>query len=98
LSAWLDNPIFRVPWSRIRRLGPRVKAMSSRQIVRSAPLGSIAIFRLVAGLERLFAATAAWRNARLTERELHKLSDQQLEDVGLFRGQIADIADDLAKR
>jgi len=71
--------------------------MSSRQIVRTAPLGSIAIFHLVAGVERLFAATAAWRNARITERELHKLSDQQLEDVGLFRGQISDIADELSR-
>ena len=71
--------------------------MSSRQIVRAAPLGSIAIFHLVAGVERLVAVTAAWRTARITERELRKLSDQQLEDVGLFRGQISDIADELAR-
>ncbi len=71
--------------------------MSSRQIVRAAPLGSITIFRLVAGVERLIAATAAWRDARATERELRKLSDQQLADVGLLRGQIADVADDLAR-
>lgn len=71
--------------------------MSSRQIVRAAPRGSITIFHLVAGVERLIAATAAWRLARATERELRKLSDEQLEDVGLFRGQIADIADDLAR-
>jgi uncharacterized protein YjiS (DUF1127 family) len=71
--------------------------MSSRQIVRAAPLGSIAIFNLVARVDRLLATTAAWRTARATERELRKLSDAQLEDVGLFRGQIADIADELAK-
>jgi len=71
--------------------------MSSRQIVRTAPLGSIAIFHLVARVERLLAVTAAWRLARTTERELRKLSDAQLEDVGLFRGQISDIADALAK-
>jgi uncharacterized protein YjiS (DUF1127 family) len=71
--------------------------MSSRQIVRAAPLGSTTIFHLVARVERLFAVTAAWRNARATERELLQLSDAQLEDVGLFRGQIADIADALAK-
>ncbi|MFO1208916.1 MAG: DUF1127 domain-containing protein [Amaricoccus sp.] len=71
--------------------------MSSHQIVRAAPLGSVSIFRVVAAVERLVAATAAWRNARATERELRKLSDAQLEDVGLFRGQIADIADELAR-
>ena len=71
--------------------------MSSRQIVRAAPLGSVTIFRVVAAVERLIAATAAWRNARATERELRSCRDEQLDDVGLFRGQIADIADDLAR-
>jgi uncharacterized protein YjiS (DUF1127 family) len=36
----------------------------------------------------LFAALVAWNDKRVTRRELHKLSDRELEDIGLCRAEI----------
>ncbi len=38
----------------------------------------------------------AWRNARATEKALRSLSDKQLNDIGLHRGEIIAVAEDLA--
>ena len=44
------------------------------------------------GLGQVFARAtamiAAWNNARITRRELSKLSDRELEDIGLCRADI----------
>jgi uncharacterized protein YjiS (DUF1127 family) len=34
------------------------------------------------------AAIGSWNNKRLTRKELYKLSDRELEDIGLCRGDI----------
>lgn len=34
----------------------------------------------------------AWRKQRTTEYELSRLSDRELEDLGMARGDIADVA------
>jgi uncharacterized protein YjiS (DUF1127 family) len=39
----------------------------------------------------LFAALVAWNDKRITARELGKLSDRELEDIGLCRADIADV-------
>lgn len=65
---------------------------------RAAPLGSISAFRVVSLIERAIDAFAAWRNAAATERVLAKLSDRQLADIGLHRGDIGVIAGGLAGR
>ncbi len=36
----------------------------------------------------LFAAIAAWNDRRVTRRELSRLSDRELEDIGLCRADI----------
>ncbi len=41
---------------------------------------------------RLFGAVAAWNDARITRNALAKLSDHELEDLGLNRGDIDTIA------
>ncbi|MCC5986764.1 MAG: DUF1127 domain-containing protein [Pararhodobacter sp.] len=46
-------------------------------------------FRLSLGT--LAARIAAWNDRRITRRELMKLSDRELEDIGLCRGDITDI-------
>jgi uncharacterized protein YjiS (DUF1127 family) len=38
------------------------------------------------------AALRAWLDTRRTERALSKLSDRELDDIGLTRGDINDIA------
>lgn len=41
---------------------------------------------------RLFAAIAAWNDARVTRQALSRLSDRELDDIGLSRGDIAQVA------
>lgn len=72
--------------------------MSVIETTRPAPLGSITTFRVVSFLERVVDAFVAWRSARATAVALSDLSDQQLADIGLVRGQIDDVADALARR
>lgn len=43
----------------------------------------------------LFSALSAWNDARVTRRELSRLSDHELDDIGLCRGDIDRIARDL---
>jgi uncharacterized protein YjiS (DUF1127 family) len=61
------------------------------------PLGAVTTFRFVSLLEGGVGSIVAWRRARATERALRKLSDHQLADVGLHRGAIAGLAEDLAR-
>jgi uncharacterized protein YjiS (DUF1127 family) len=41
---------------------------------------------------RTIAAIAAWNDARITRKALNKLSDRELEDIGLCRGDIDAVA------
>jgi uncharacterized protein YjiS (DUF1127 family) len=71
--------------------------MFAPETSRSVPLGSITTFRIVSLTQHALGAFAAWRNARATEKALRHLSDQQLRDIGLRRGEIAAVAEDLAR-
>lgn len=39
-----------------------------------------------------FAAVAAWNDTRLTRKNLESLSDRELDDIGLVRGDIDEVA------
>ena len=41
-----------------------------------------------------FATVAAWNDARVTRNALGKLSDRELDDIGLCRGDIDTLASD----
>lgn len=71
--------------------------MSATDLNRSAPMGSIAAFRFVSTFERAADAFATWRRARATAGALSELSDKQLADIGLHRGDIAQVAGALAR-
>jgi uncharacterized protein YjiS (DUF1127 family) len=71
--------------------------MFAPEIARSVPLGSVTAFRAVSLVRHALHAFATWRNARVTERALLRLSDQQLRDIGLARGEIAEVAEELAR-
>lgn len=43
----------------------------------------------------MFAALVAWNDKRVTRRELSKLSDRELEDIGLCRADIDLVVDQL---
>ena len=40
----------------------------------------------------IFAALAAWNDARVTKNALSRLTDRELDDIGLCRGDIDRIA------
>lgn len=42
-----------------------------------------------------FASIAAWNDRRVTRRELSKLSDRELEDIGLCRADIDTVVSQL---
>lgn len=54
----------------------------------AAPVGAISIIRSVSGLGGIVAAIAAWNDARMTRKALGRLSDRELDDIGLCRGDV----------
>jgi uncharacterized protein YjiS (DUF1127 family) len=61
--------------------------MSTMEINRSVAAGGVG--NVVANL---FSMLSAWNDARVTRRELNSLSDRELDDIGVFRGDIERIA------
>ena len=62
--------------------------MAAYETTRTAPFGAISIFRFVQSLTEVTARFSAWNDARVTRKALAKLSDRELEDIGLCRGDI----------
>ena len=62
--------------------------MAAYETTRTAPFGAISIFRFVQSLPAVTARFSAWNDARVTRKALTKLSDRELEDIGLCRGDI----------
>ncbi len=54
----------------------------------AAPFGAISIFRSVQFVTLAAGNLSAWNNARITRKSLSKLSDRELDDIGLCRGDI----------
>jgi uncharacterized protein YjiS (DUF1127 family) len=98
LCQYPGAPMYTVLARRIRRPGPRKTAMLVHEFTRQIPpLGAVTTFRLVSSLEHGIASLVAWRRARATTRVLRKLSDHQLADIGLHRGDIVELAAGLAR-
>ncbi len=66
--------------------------MSTQLMNPSAPMGAITLFRVVDAIDHAFHAVVAWRRARATRLALSALSNDQLQDIGLERAEIADLA------
>ena len=62
--------------------------MAAIETSRPAPFGAITTYRAVNGFAGIFAAFKAWNDARVTRKALSKLSDRELDDIGLCRGDI----------
>jgi uncharacterized protein YjiS (DUF1127 family) len=58
---------------------------------RPAPLGAITTYRFIQTVSAALAAVAAWNDARITRKALARLSDHELDDIGLCRGDIETI-------
>lgn len=66
--------------------------MAVQSQVKHAPFGAITAFRFVGALESAAQTVVAWHLARKTEKELFKLTSRQLDDLGITRGDIPNIA------
>ncbi|SEN12415.1 Uncharacterized conserved protein YjiS, DUF1127 family [Gemmobacter aquatilis] len=62
--------------------------MAAYETTRTAPFGAIATFRFIQFVGNIVAAVAEWNDARVTRNTLEKLSDRELDDIGLCRGDI----------
>ncbi len=62
--------------------------MAAYESSRAAPFGAISIFRSVQFVSNAAAGFAAWNDARVTRNALGKLSDRELDDIGLCRGDV----------
>jgi uncharacterized protein YjiS (DUF1127 family) len=69
----------------------RIKKMATVETTRPAPFGAITAFRVISKLDNLRTSLIAWNQTRLTQNTLSRLSDHELSDIGLSRGDIASI-------
>ena len=58
---------------------------------RPAPFGAITVFNLVAHAETLMTKLSDWNTQRKTRNILSSLSDRELADIGLHRGDLDNI-------
>jgi uncharacterized protein YjiS (DUF1127 family) len=66
----------------------RIPAMAAYQPSAAAPLSAIATYRAVSTVSNALTALAGWNDARITRKALSKLSNRELDDIGLCRGDI----------
>jgi uncharacterized protein YjiS (DUF1127 family) len=65
---------------------------------RSVPLGAESALGVTSFVERTIAAIRGWALARSTSKALGKLSNRELDDIGLLRADIAEVAERLSRR
>jgi uncharacterized protein YjiS (DUF1127 family) len=66
--------------------------MAATSTTRTAPLGAITTYRFIQFVSNGFATLANWNDRRMTRSALGKLSDRELDDIGLCRGDIDNVA------
>jgi len=66
----------------------RITAMAATNSTSPAPFGAITTYRAINGVSAMLIAFAAWNDARVTRNALGKLSDRELDDIGLCRADI----------
>lgn len=62
--------------------------MAAVETTRPAPFGAINTYRAISALSNAARAFAEWNDARVTRNALNKLSDRELDDIGLCRGDL----------
>ena len=62
--------------------------MASYETSSAAPFGAIAAYRLIKTVADGIDAVAAWNDRRMTRKALSKLTDRELDDIGLCRGDV----------
>ena len=54
----------------------------------AAPFGAITTYRIVKVVGEGFDTLRSWNDRRVTRKALSKLSDRELDDIGLCRGDV----------
>ena len=62
--------------------------MATYETSRPAPLGAISVIRLVQSARGAAGKFQTWNSGRATRNALSKLSNRELDDIGLCRGDI----------
>ena len=62
--------------------------MAATQTSRVAPFGAITTFRFFQFFSGIHLTVSNWNDARATRNALGRLSDRELDDIGLCRGDI----------
>lgn len=62
--------------------------MAAYQTSRTAPFGANTTFRFFQLFSTVHSTVSNWNDARVTRNALGKLSDRELDDIGLCRGDI----------
>lgn len=65
--------------------------MAAVETTRRAPYGAITTYRAINALSNAVMVFQAWNDARVTRKALSKLSDRELDDIGLCRGDLDSI-------
>ena len=62
--------------------------MAAFDTSRAPAVSSVYAGRLGAKIVSFLGAVADWNDKRLTRKQLHALSERELQDIGLYRGDI----------
>ncbi len=62
--------------------------MATYETSRTAPFGAITVFRMIQSVSNFAGAFQSWNAGRATRKALSKLSNRELDDIGLCRGDI----------
>lgn len=62
--------------------------MATFETTRPAPFGAITTYRVLSAIDSVRMAVVGWRNSRQTYAALSRLSDRELNDIGLLRADI----------
>ena len=66
--------------------------MSAFETTRPAPFGATATYQTIKHVSNVLASVKNWNDARVTRKALSSLSDRELDDIGLCRGDIEHIS------
>ncbi len=62
--------------------------MSAFETTRPAPFGATSTYQVIQFVSNALASVKNWNDARVTRKVLSSLTDRELDDIGLCRGDI----------
>jgi uncharacterized protein YjiS (DUF1127 family) len=62
--------------------------MAAFETTRSAPFGATSTYHVIQFVSNALGMMKDWNDARVTRKALSTLSDRELDDIGLCRGDI----------